>query len=160
MAGAHEWVRSHVAVTGAIEQPHVQWWSTVLRAPTSDAPVWFKAVVEGGGKVRLLFDRVTATISLAIRHSFGRKTIVPIDGVDTSKLVTHLWDKYRIVIVAIGHDNPDDAKMSYRALRVTPKVRSSPPTASCRLAWLNSTLACSTWGLRAARRPLPAAGSP
>ena len=42
-------------------------------------------IAEGGGKVRLLFDRVTATISLAIRHSFGRKTIVPIDGVDTTR---------------------------------------------------------------------------
>ena len=42
-------------------------------------------ITEGGGKVRLLFDRVTATISLAIRHSFGRKTIVPIDGVDTTR---------------------------------------------------------------------------
>ena len=47
LAGAHDWVRSHVTVTGAIEQPHVQWWSTVLRVPTSDGPVWFKAVGEG-----------------------------------------------------------------------------------------------------------------
>ena len=45
-----------------------------------------------------------------------------IDGVDTSKLVTHLWDKHRIVITAIGHDNPDDPKMSYRGLRVTPNI--------------------------------------
>ena len=52
------------------------------------------------------------------------------------------------------------ASITGGALRVTPKVRSSQPTASCRLAWLNSTLACSTWGLTAARRPLPAAGSP
>ena len=48
--------------------------------------------------------------------------VVSIDGVDTGKLVTHLWDKYRIVITAIGHDNPDDAKLSYRALRVTPNI--------------------------------------
>jgi selenocysteine lyase/cysteine desulfurase len=48
--------------------------------------------------------------------------VVSIDGVDTNKLVTHLWDKYRIVITAIGHDNPDDAKLSYRALRVTPNI--------------------------------------
>lgn len=47
LAGTNDWVRSHVTVTGAIEQPHVQWWSTVLRVPTSDGPVWFKAVVEG-----------------------------------------------------------------------------------------------------------------
>ena len=49
LASAHEWVRSHVNVTGAIEQSHVQWWSTVLRVPTSVAPVWFKAVVDGAG---------------------------------------------------------------------------------------------------------------
>src|SRR4029453_17898555 len=36
------------------------------------------------GKMRLLFDRVTATISLVIRRSFGRETVVPIDGVDTT----------------------------------------------------------------------------
>lgn len=48
--------------------------------------------------------------------------VVSIDGVDTNKLVTHLWDRYRIVITAIGHDNPDDAKLSYRALRVTPNI--------------------------------------
>ena len=48
--------------------------------------------------------------------------MVSIEGVDANKLVQHLWDKYRIVIVAIGHDNPDDSKMSYRALRVTPNI--------------------------------------
>jgi hypothetical protein len=34
---------------GEIEQPHVQPWSTVLRVPTPDGPVWFKAVTEEGG---------------------------------------------------------------------------------------------------------------
>ena len=48
--------------------------------------------------------------------------VVSIDGVNADKLVQHLWDKFRIVIVAIGHDNPDDPKMSYRALRVTPNI--------------------------------------
>jgi exopolysaccharide biosynthesis protein len=42
-------------------------------------------ITESGGKVRLLFDRVTATVSVAIRPSFGRKAIVPIDGVDTTR---------------------------------------------------------------------------
>jgi hypothetical protein len=32
-----------VDVTGEIEQPHVRWWSTVLRVPTADGVVWFKA---------------------------------------------------------------------------------------------------------------------
>jgi Phosphotransferase enzyme family len=33
-----------VDVTGEIEQPHVRWWSTVLRVPTADGSVFFKAV--------------------------------------------------------------------------------------------------------------------
>jgi exopolysaccharide biosynthesis protein len=40
---------------------------------------------ESGGRMRLLFDRVTATLSVVIRRSFGRKTTVPIDGVDTTR---------------------------------------------------------------------------
>lgn len=30
-------------ITGAIEQPHLVWWSTVLRVPTSEGVVFFKA---------------------------------------------------------------------------------------------------------------------
>ena len=48
--------------------------------------------------------------------------VVSIDGVDTFKLVQHLWDRYRIVITSIGHDNPDQPSLSYRALRVTPNI--------------------------------------
>ena len=29
--------------TGEIDQPHVRWWSTVLRVPTADGDLWFKA---------------------------------------------------------------------------------------------------------------------
>ncbi len=29
--------------TGEIEQPHVRWWSTVMRVPTSEGDLWFKA---------------------------------------------------------------------------------------------------------------------
>jgi hypothetical protein len=35
------------AVVGEIEQPHVYPWSTVLRVPTEDGPVWFKANARG-----------------------------------------------------------------------------------------------------------------
>jgi hypothetical protein len=42
-ADAEAWIREHVDVTGDIEQPHVRWWSTVLRVPTADGDVWFKA---------------------------------------------------------------------------------------------------------------------
>lgn len=48
--------------------------------------------------------------------------VVSIDGVDTGRLVTHLWDKHRIVITAVGHDNPDEPALSYRGLRVTPNI--------------------------------------
>jgi Phosphotransferase enzyme family len=43
LAEAHAWIRGHVEVTGEIEQPHVRPWSTVLRVPTADGCVWFKA---------------------------------------------------------------------------------------------------------------------
>ena len=42
-AEAEAWIRGRVEVDGAIEQPHVYPWSTVLRVPTADGPIWFKA---------------------------------------------------------------------------------------------------------------------
>ena len=36
--------------------------------------------------------------------------------------MTHLWDKHRIVIVAVGHENPTEPSMTYRGLRVTPNI--------------------------------------
>jgi Phosphotransferase enzyme family len=35
--------RSGSSLTGEIEQPHVRWWSTVLRVPTSQGDLYFKA---------------------------------------------------------------------------------------------------------------------
>jgi len=43
LAEARAWIDEHVAVTGEVEQPHVRWWSTVLRVPTRDGDLWFKA---------------------------------------------------------------------------------------------------------------------
>jgi hypothetical protein len=45
---AHRWIQANVvdlglAITGAIEQPHVQPWSTVARIPTTDGDLYFKA---------------------------------------------------------------------------------------------------------------------
>lgn len=45
---AHAWIRERLRerglrLTGAIEQPHVRQWSTVLRVPTSIGSLWFKA---------------------------------------------------------------------------------------------------------------------
>ena len=47
-AQAESWVADRLAehgrsVSGPIEQPHVYPWSTVLRVPTAEGPVWFKA---------------------------------------------------------------------------------------------------------------------
>jgi hypothetical protein len=42
-AEAEAWIRERVEVDGAIGQPHVYPWSTVLRVPTADGPLWFKA---------------------------------------------------------------------------------------------------------------------
>ena len=48
IAGAHTWIeeqtaRLGLARTGAIEQPHIYPWSTVMRVPTAEGDVWFKA---------------------------------------------------------------------------------------------------------------------
>lgn len=48
LAAATAWVAARLAergaaITGEIEQPHLPWWSTVLRVPTSDGVVYFKA---------------------------------------------------------------------------------------------------------------------
>lgn len=45
---AHDWIDERLAGlgrrrTGAIEQPHVRTWGTVMRARTADGDVWFKA---------------------------------------------------------------------------------------------------------------------
>jgi Phosphotransferase enzyme family len=41
----HAWIRAHTpgSITGVIEQPHVYPWSTVMRVPTEDGHLWFKA---------------------------------------------------------------------------------------------------------------------
>jgi hypothetical protein len=44
LAQATDWIRERVDVTGEIQQPHVRWWSTVLRVPTADGDLFFKAV--------------------------------------------------------------------------------------------------------------------
>jgi hypothetical protein len=48
LESVHAWIRSQLErlglePAGEIEQPHVRPWSTVLRVPTDDGDVWFKA---------------------------------------------------------------------------------------------------------------------
>lgn len=50
------------AVVGEVEQPHVTKWSTVLRVPTAEGPVWFKA---NDGSLR---HEAGVTALLAARH--------------------------------------------------------------------------------------------
>lgn len=42
---AQTWIRGHApgSLTDPIEQPHIYPWATVLRVPTSDGVIWFKA---------------------------------------------------------------------------------------------------------------------
>jgi hypothetical protein len=50
LADAHTWIDERVAAlgverVGATEQPHVRPWATVIRVPTTDGDLWFKANV-------------------------------------------------------------------------------------------------------------------
>jgi hypothetical protein len=60
LAEAHAWIRSHVDPSGEIEQPHVRPWSTVMRVPTEDGDVWFKANVEALRYEAALVSRLAA----------------------------------------------------------------------------------------------------
>jgi Phosphotransferase enzyme family len=44
LAEAAAWISQRAEVIGEIEQPHVRWWSTVLRVPTTEGDLYFKAV--------------------------------------------------------------------------------------------------------------------
>ena len=44
---AEAWIRERASVTGALDQFHVRWWSTVIRVPTQDEDLYFKAVATG-----------------------------------------------------------------------------------------------------------------
>lgn len=48
LAGATRWIHARldeqgISPAGEVEQPHVRWWSTVLRVPTSAGDLYFKA---------------------------------------------------------------------------------------------------------------------
>jgi isopenicillin-N epimerase len=65
--------------------------------------------------------RIKLHSSLEPGQSWGL-AVVSINGVDSNQLVPYLWDKYRIVITAVGHENAKDPSLSYRGLRVTPNI--------------------------------------
>src|SRR5262245_37450090 len=66
-------------------------------------------------------ERIRLHSSLEPGQTWGL-AVLSINGIDSNKLVSHLWDKYRIVITAIGHDNPKEPNLSYHGLRVTPNI--------------------------------------
>ena len=65
--------------------------------------------------------RIRLHSSLEAGQTWGL-AVVSINGIDTDKLVSHLWDKYRIIVTAAGHENPKEPRMSYRGLRITPNI--------------------------------------
>jgi hypothetical protein len=62
LAGVHAWIEQHVTVTGAAEQFHVRRWSTVLRVPTDQGDVYFKA-----NEPRLQFEAALVSVLAAQR---------------------------------------------------------------------------------------------
>jgi hypothetical protein len=65
LAGAHDWIDIRLdelgrARIGEIEQPHVYPWSTVLRVPTEQGDVWFKANADALRHEAALVERIAA----------------------------------------------------------------------------------------------------
>src|SRR3954469_13949763 len=56
--------------TGAIEQPHVRAWSTAMRVPTGEGPVWFKATVpvlaHEAGVIQVLAGALPEAVSILL----------------------------------------------------------------------------------------------
>ena len=51
LSSVHDWITAQLKAHGreaiiGITQPHIRPWSTAMRIPTADGPVWFKAVTE------------------------------------------------------------------------------------------------------------------
>ena len=104
-----------------------------LRAAVAEALAFHQAIGAERKAARLRYltlrwanelkksERIRLHSSLEPGQTWGL-AVVSINGIDSNKLVPHLWDKYRIVITAIGHDNPKEPRLSYHGLRVTPNI--------------------------------------
>lgn len=51
ISSVHDWINSQLNALGrpaggAVTQPHIRPWSTAMRIPTADGPLWFKAVTD------------------------------------------------------------------------------------------------------------------
>jgi len=72
-------------------------------------------------------DRVRLHTSLDPRFSCGIGN-VQIDGLDARKLADWLWEKHKILVVAIRHaPGGPDAPVSFQGIRVTPSVYTTLP---------------------------------
>ena len=86
LAEAHAWILGELgdAVTGPIEQPHVRPWSTVLRVPTQDGPVWFKAnmpaLAHEAGVVSVLARRRPDCVPKLLAADLERGWMLMADG--------------------------------------------------------------------------------
>ena len=77
LAQAVAWVDERLADlgrerTGDVEQPHVRSWATVLRVPTADGPVWFKANTEALRHEVLVVDKVSSRVPARVPALLGR----------------------------------------------------------------------------------------
>ena len=89
LAEAQAWIDKRLSDignprTGPIEQPHVQPWATVLRVPTADGPVWFKANREHeayeAGVVELLAQRRPDAVPELLAVDPARGWMIMADG--------------------------------------------------------------------------------
>ncbi|MEV4630210.1 phosphotransferase [Micromonospora sp. NPDC049523] len=97
LAGVHGWIDGRlgelgVTRTGAIEQPHVYPWSTVLRIPTELGPVWFKANAEPLRHEAAVVERIAARRPDAVPPLLAADTtlgwMLMADGGETLRTVT------------------------------------------------------------------------
>ncbi len=77
LADAVTWVDERLgelglARIGEVEQPHLRTWSTVLRVPTEDGPVWFKANTDSLRHEVLVVDRVSHRVPSRVPALLGR----------------------------------------------------------------------------------------
>ena len=85
----HEWIDDRVTRTGPIERTHVQPWSTVLRVPTADGPVWFKASHGYEAAVtELVSARAPEVVPPPLAADTGNGWLLMADGGETLRVVS------------------------------------------------------------------------